>query len=82
MKETIQQTNGKFFSVVFTKKDGTTRRMTARLGVKKGVSGKGMSYNPDDKGLIVVWDNQKQDYRMVNLSTITEFKCGKLTLNK
>lgn len=81
MKEVIKETKGKYFSVVFTKKDGSARRMTARLGVKKGLKGKGMNYDPDDKGLMVVWDVQKGEYRMVNLSTIISFKCGSKVIN-
>jgi hypothetical protein len=33
-KQMIKDTKGKFFTVTFTKKDGTTRVMNARLGVK------------------------------------------------
>lgn len=36
---------GKFFTVTFIKKDGTIRKMNARLGVTKGLTGKGMAYN-------------------------------------
>ena len=81
MKEVIKETNGKYFSVVFTKKDGSARRMTARIGVRKGVNGKEMSYDPQSKGLVVVWDVQKEDFRMINLSTITYFKCGRKVIN-
>jgi hypothetical protein len=55
--------------------------MTARLGVKKGINGKGMNYDPNEKDLMVVWDAQKNDYRMVNLSTIISFKCGSKVIN-
>ena len=36
----IKSTKGKFFSVTFIKKDGSVRKMTARLGVRKGINGK------------------------------------------
>ena len=36
----IESTNGKMFSVTFTKKDGTLRDMVCRMGVKKYVNGK------------------------------------------
>lgn len=74
MKEQILATNGKFFSVSFIKKDGTTRKMTARLGVKKNIKGIGMKYDPSEKNLIVVFDVHKKAYRMINLSTIFKFK--------
>jgi hypothetical protein len=74
MKEQILATNGRFFSVSFVKKDGTTRRMTARLGVKKDIKGVGMKYDPLERNLIVVFDIHKKAYRMINLSTILTFK--------
>ena len=48
--------------------------MVARLHVKKGVNGKGMAYNPVEKGLLPVWDMQKNGFRMINLKTVTELK--------
>lgn len=74
MKEQILATNGKFFSVSFIKKDGTTRKMTARLGVKKDIKGVGLKFNPSEKNLIVVFDVHKKAYRMINLLTIFKFK--------
>lgn len=77
----INQTNGRFFQVTFIKRDGTTRHMTARLGVRKHVRGTGMAYSPRDKGLMTVWDTVKKEYRMIPTvaSRILSFKCGKLT---
>ena len=73
MKEKILATNGRFFSVSFIKKDGTERRMTARLGVKKNIKGVGLKFNPSDHNLMVVYDIHKRAYRMINLSTIFKF---------
>lgn len=74
MKEQILATNGKFFSVSFIKKDGTTRKMTARLGVKKNLKGVGLKFDPSENNLIVVFDVHKKAYRMINLLTIFKFK--------
>jgi hypothetical protein len=74
MKEQILETKGKIFGVTFIKKDGTTRNMTARLGVKKNLKGVGLSFNPDERNLIVVFDMQKKAYRMVNLLTIISIR--------
>ena len=54
--------------------DGSERTMVARLNVKKGVKGTGMAYNPIEKGLLPVWDMQKNAFRMINLKTVTELK--------
>jgi hypothetical protein len=70
----INRTKGKFFTVVFTKKDGTTRQMTCRIGVKKGVNGNGLKFEPKEKGLRVVWSADAEGYRMINLATVKQFK--------
>jgi hypothetical protein len=68
----INRTNGKFFTIVFTKKDGTIRKMTCRTGVKKGVTGKGLAFEPKEKGLRVVWSTDAEGYRMINIASVTE----------
>jgi hypothetical protein len=73
-REQILATNGRFFSVSFIKKDGSERKMTARLGVKKDIKGVGLKFNPTERNLIVVFDIHKKAYRMINLSTILTFK--------
>ena len=70
----FQNLNGKIFSVTFTKKDGTIREMTARLGVKKHLKGGELGFCPVEKGLLPVFDMQKQAYRMINLKTISQIK--------
>lgn len=69
-----QMLGDKFFSVEFIKKDGSLRKMVARLGVTKGVTGEGMKYDPISKGLLPVYDVQKQAYRMININTIQSLK--------
>jgi hypothetical protein len=74
MLEQIKKTKGKIFSVTFVKKDGSVRKMTARLGVKKDLKGVGLSFDPTAKQLVVVFDMHKRAYRMINLQTIITFK--------
>jgi len=71
--------NGRIFSAVFTKKDGTNRTILARRGVKKFVNGIGMRYIPIERGLLTVFDIHKNEYRMINLLTIQEFKVDGVT---
>jgi len=53
--EMIRQSGGKLFSVEFIKrKDGSRRRMVARTGVRKGVTGEGPKFNPADHYLLTV----------------------------
>lgn len=71
-------TDGRIFSVEFKKKDGTIRKMTCRRNVRKGLTGKGMTYRPLGKGLMTVFDMNKGDYRMINLLEITKFTINKI----
>jgi len=74
MKTKILNTKGKIFSVTFTKKDGSIRKMVCRTGVSKGVKGIGLKFDPNAKNLMVVFDMHKKAFRMINLSTIQSFK--------
>ena len=64
----------KIFTVTFTKKDGSTRVLNGRRGVRKGLNGVGMKYNPAEKGLITVYDLKVKDYRSVKVDTVTQVK--------
>lgn len=68
---------GKFFSVSFIKKDGTLRHMTCRLGVTKGLTGKGMSYDALSKNLLTVRDVEIEEFRNINLETLKEVSLAK-----
>jgi len=77
---------GKMFAVRFTKKDGSIREMTCRLGVKKGVTGRGRKGWVKDTvkgyGLLGVYDMNKEGeiagkkgaFRMINLKTLINIK--------
>jgi hypothetical protein len=73
----IRDSKGKIFSIEFIKKDGTLRKMNARISVKKGVNGKGLKYDPFEKGYLIAYDMGKDGFRTINLETIT-----KISLNK
>lgn len=66
----IKSTRGTFFSVSFVKADGSLRDMVCRLGVSKGVNGKGQSFEPKEYDLLTVWDTQKRAHRMIRLDTL------------
>lgn len=72
----IKASKGKIFTVTFIKKDGNIRVMNARLGVKAYLHGGSLPYNPEEKGLLALFDIQAKGYRMLNLSTITELTIG------
>jgi len=72
------EAKGKFFSVLFVKKDGTLRRMTCLTGVKKHLKG-GVSTIAHKPNLLGVWDNGKKLYRSVNLDTTISVRALKRT---
>lgn len=72
-KKTFKKLVGsKFFTVKFTKKDGSTRVMNCRLGVKKHLKGGVKRY--DASNLVTVYDLKSKGYRTVNLNTLQEIK--------
>lgn len=71
----IAQSNGKFVTVTFKKKDGELRKMNCRLGVTKHLKG-GTSTVDHDKYL-VVYDVQHKGYRCINKSTIVSVALGR-----
>ena len=75
--EMINKSKGRIFTAKFTKKNGKVRTMNCRIGVSKGVNGKGMSYNPSLKGLKPVFDMKANEWRSINLETISELNIGK-----
>ena len=49
--------NGQVFTVEFVKRTtGELRKMNCRKGVRKGVNGRGLNFNPKNRGLISVFD--------------------------
>lgn len=80
LKAMIKATNGKFFKVLFVKKDKTEREMLCRVGVSKGVTGVGRVYAEKDH-LITVYDMSVRQFRSINLETLKSFRCGKQEWN-
>lgn len=68
LDQIIEQSKGRFFTVVFIKKDGSTRTMTARLGVTKHL--KGGLCTVDRAKYIIAYEMGKEGYRSINRETI------------
>jgi hypothetical protein len=82
MKEIIENTAGKFFTVTFVKKDGTIRKATGRTGVRKGTKGIGLGYNAADKGIKILWICDAENFRAIRLNSILSIKFkGKFYFN-
>ena len=73
----MEASGGHIFTAIFTKNNGKLRRMNCRRGVKKGVKGVGLKYNPPEKRLLTVFDMQSNGFRMVNLKTLEALHINK-----
>lgn len=77
MRAILDSTQGKIYSVVFVKKDGTVRNMVCRNEVTKGTHG-GVAGHAHKEELYTVYDVQAKGFRCVNLTTVKSIKCGEL----
>jgi hypothetical protein len=68
LAEIIEQSNGRFVSCTFVKRDNTVRTIVGRLGVTSHLKG-GKKTVPEDK-YITIFDTQKGAYRSINRDTI------------
>lgn len=50
--------------------------MLARFGVRRYVTGRGLTYNPADYNLVVAWDAQCRGYRTICLDRLLSIRCG------
>jgi hypothetical protein len=75
----IKKNKGKQFTVVYDKRDGSERVLTGRIGVTKYLRGGTLPYNPTSYGLLPVYDDIKEAYRMIVVTTIKLLKFGEVT---
>lgn len=74
LSDIILQSNGKFVTVDFIKKDGSLRTLTGRLGVTKHLRGGVSTLNPEQ--YITIYDTQKAAYRSINRDTIKSIRAS------
>ena len=70
-KELIKDSKGLIFAATFTKKDGSSRLMNARLGKRYTPTGKAAPYKAEDYNLLPVYDMKIKAFRMININTLT-----------
>lgn len=61
------------FGAKFTKRNGQERTGSFRLGVRRGLTGQGPTYDTEGYGNIIVWDMNKGGYRTIPLSRVHYF---------
>ena len=64
----IEKSNGRFFTVCFTKKDGSERVLNGRLGVTYAL--RGGECTLDRSKFLIVYDMAAKSYRAVNRESI------------
>ena len=76
MEKLLQElrSTGGIFNVRFYKKDGSRRSINARFGVRKGVSGAGLKYDPASRNNIIVYSMVDNGFRTINLDSIYRIK--------
>jgi len=67
-KTQMLETKGNEFQVTFTKKDGSERVMSGKI--EEGYT----EHSSGNENYVVMFDNENQDYRSVNVNTIKSFK--------
>ena len=75
VKDKIQSLGGKFFSVEFIKRDGTTRLMLCRVGVTKYLKGGKRTVGND---IQVVFDMHKMQYRSFRYDSVIKINQEKV----
>lgn len=70
VKQLRELVGNKIFSVEFTKKDGSLRKMVCRLGVKKHLKGGELGYDAEAMNYLTVFDLQSEEYRTINVNTL------------
>lgn len=72
LRYVLKNSKGKIMTIVYRKKNGATRILNTRTGVKKNIKGTGLKYDPEMYGYLILWDLQKNNYRTVNPNTATK----------
>ena len=68
--ERIKANRGRLLTLRFVKKDGSMRYMRCLYGINRGLSGRGLKYVPEERGLLPVYDIDVKGYRMINLGSV------------
>ena len=82
LRSTINSTHSRMFVVSFIKQDGTTRTMYAKTGLKRYLSKKvnKRKVQRNNNDVVCVFDCQSKSYKSFKLSSVFEFRCGKVVL--
>ena len=74
VRDTFNKTTGRFFSLLYKKKDGTLRKFHGQLRKPMRHIRRKLPYNSAD--LITIFDLKIQQHRTIRLSNVKRFKSG------
>lgn len=74
LKAFIEEHKGKLVSLDFTKLNNQARTFTGRLGVTAPLKGGENKSEAAERPYLTMYDIQAQDYRNVNLATVTQIR--------
>jgi hypothetical protein len=73
----LRATKGRIFNVLFVRRrDGALRAMTCRTDVRKNVKGQQLAFEPEEKGLLSVYDLRQRNYRFIPLENVLCLTCA------
>lgn len=81
LDQLIAETNGKFFSVTFIKKDGTMRTINGKDKYNRLIAGSKESPNPNpvkSAGYVSFVNRNKEKWASAHKNGVVVFKCGKV----
>lgn len=70
VNEIKRMLGGQIFGATFTKRDGSLRSGSFRLGVRRDLVGVGLAYDAPARGNLIVWDMTKRAYRTIRLDAV------------
>lgn len=76
----IRNSSGKFITVTFKKKDGTTRKLNGRIGVTRFIKDGGKLQEETAK-YYLLWEVKTRNYRYVNKYSIFSVTCEGVTVH-
>lgn len=78
VKKALKSAENKTFGLEFIKRgDGTLRKMSARLNVKKHLHGGELQYSPKNNNLIIVFSMEDNGYRAIPVENIKKIVLDK-----
>lgn len=79
IKNEIVNTNGRFFHIMWVKKNGDVRTALAQTKVKKGLKGIGRNWEDADNQ-VTVYEKLTGERIVITTDKVIEFRCGKVVI--